>query len=79
MSKILLLGRCSTKTTPHGWCAEPAYWQTGLSKYLHQPHELKTSRPNLQYTVLENSVHSIAKEHPDVIIKAITDMIELIK
>jgi len=37
------------------------------------------SRPNLQYTVLENSGHHISKEHPDVVIKAITDMIVRIK
>ncbi|MBK7289608.1 MAG: alpha/beta hydrolase [Chitinophagaceae bacterium] len=36
------------------------------------------SRPNLQYTVLENSGHHISKEHPDVVIKAIIDMIERI-
>lgn len=36
-------------------------------------------RPNLQYSVLENSGHHIAKEHPALVIKAITDMIEQIK
>ena len=37
------------------------------------------SRPDLQYTVLENSGHYISKEHPDIVIKAITEMIERIK
>ena len=37
------------------------------------------SRPNLQYTVLENSGHYISKEYPDVVIKAIADLIECIK
>ena len=35
-------------------------------------------RPNLQYSIL-NSGHHIAKEQPDVVIKAITDMIEQLK
>lgn len=33
-------------------------------------------RPHLQYSILENSGHHISKEHPGVVIKAITDMIE---
>ena len=37
------------------------------------------SRPNIQYTVLENSGHHISKEYPDVVIKAIADLIERIK
>ncbi|MDZ4792846.1 MAG: alpha/beta hydrolase [Bacteroidota bacterium] len=37
------------------------------------------NRPNLQYTVLENSVHHIAKEYPAVVISAITHMIERMK
>ena len=36
-------------------------------------------RPNLQYTILENSGHHISKEHPDIVMKAITDMIERLK
>ena len=36
-------------------------------------------RPNLQYSLLENSGHHISKEQPDMVIKAITDMIERIK
>ena len=36
-------------------------------------------RPHLQYSILENSGHHISKEHPGVVIKAITDMIERMK
>jgi pimeloyl-ACP methyl ester carboxylesterase len=35
--------------------------------------------PGLQYTVLENSGHHITKEHPEILIKAIKDMIERLK
>lgn len=35
-------------------------------------------RPNLQYSIL-NSGHHIAKEHPGIVIKTITDMIERLK
>lgn len=37
-----------------------------------------SKRPNLQYSLL-NSGHHIAKEHPALVIKAITDMIEQLK
>lgn len=47
-------------------------WTAELKKWA-------TRRPNLQYTVLENSGHHIAKEHPGVVIKAITDMLEKLK
>lgn len=36
-------------------------------------------RPNLQYTVVNNSGHNIAKQKPEIVLKAITDMIEKIK
>ena len=36
-------------------------------------------RPNLQYSVVKNSGHHIAKERPEIVLKAITDMIDKLK
>lgn len=36
-------------------------------------------RPNLQYKVIENSGHHIAKEKPEIVMKAIAEMIERLK
>ena len=37
------------------------------------------TRPNLQYKIIENSGHHIAKTKPEIVIKAISDMIEQLK
>lgn len=47
-------------------------WTNELKKWA-------AKRTNLQYTVLENSGHHIAKEHPEIVMKAIGEMIERIK